>query len=324
MSKIIIFSHESDIDGMGSVVLAKLAFEQVDYVLLPDIETLEITFRKYIELNSLSEYERIYVTDLALYEPSLSMVADSDLKDKTYIFDHHQKAIDENMNKYNFTKIIEKDETGTRCGTELFYEYLCKNSILISTPAINTFVEYTRLEDTGEWQYNQEGVASHNLEILYNILGQDEYIKRMVKKLKENQLFNYSYEEKILIEAKKIEARTKIENIMSNALYLKDKDNNNFVIVESEYEYRNDLSEYIIRSNNPYNVRYLIIVALNKGKYGQKSFKSIEKNFDVNVIATKYGGGGHQTTAGQPITEENRRIYDSLPLIERLKFIAER
>mgnify|MGYP006990151888 FL=1 len=31
--KILLFTHKSDIDGMGNVVLAKLAFEEVDYVL---------------------------------------------------------------------------------------------------------------------------------------------------------------------------------------------------------------------------------------------------------------------------------------------------
>ena len=31
--RILLFTHKSDIDGLGNVVLAKLAFEEVDYVL---------------------------------------------------------------------------------------------------------------------------------------------------------------------------------------------------------------------------------------------------------------------------------------------------
>ena len=72
--KVIIFSHGSDIDGVNCVVLAKLAFNQIDYVLAPNIEKLEIIFREYIESNKLIQYDNIYVTDLALYEPALSMV----------------------------------------------------------------------------------------------------------------------------------------------------------------------------------------------------------------------------------------------------------
>ena len=43
--KVIIFSHESDIDGLGCVVLAKLAFCDVEVVLVPNVEVLEYTFR---------------------------------------------------------------------------------------------------------------------------------------------------------------------------------------------------------------------------------------------------------------------------------------
>lgn len=31
--KVLLFTHKSDIDGMGNVVLAKLSFSEVDYVL---------------------------------------------------------------------------------------------------------------------------------------------------------------------------------------------------------------------------------------------------------------------------------------------------
>ena len=31
--KVLLFTHKSDIDGMGNAVLAKIAFAEVDYVL---------------------------------------------------------------------------------------------------------------------------------------------------------------------------------------------------------------------------------------------------------------------------------------------------
>ena len=48
MDKVIIFSHESDIDGLGCVILAKLAFNNLDYVLSPNTDSLETKFREYI------------------------------------------------------------------------------------------------------------------------------------------------------------------------------------------------------------------------------------------------------------------------------------
>ena len=69
--KVLVISHESDIDGMGSIVLGKMAFGNVDYVLASNVVILENKFREYLENGSLYQYDRIFVTDLALNDPSL-------------------------------------------------------------------------------------------------------------------------------------------------------------------------------------------------------------------------------------------------------------
>ena len=152
MSRIIIFSHDSDIDGLGCVVLCKLAFFDVDYVLCPNVEKLEAVFRKHLQSNMLEIYDNIFITDLALYNPSLSMVSKSYLQNKIYIFDHHQKAIDDGVNIFPFTKIIEKDNEGKKCATQLFYQFLVQHNFLKRTAALDEFVELTRLEDTWDWK----------------------------------------------------------------------------------------------------------------------------------------------------------------------------
>ena len=48
MKKILLCSHESDADGIGAVVLAKIAFDNLDYKLFQDPNDLEIKFRKMI------------------------------------------------------------------------------------------------------------------------------------------------------------------------------------------------------------------------------------------------------------------------------------
>ena len=42
---------------------------------------------------------------------------------------------------------------------------------------------------------------------------------------------------------------------------------------------------------------------MNKGENGQKSYRQIEDNFDVNDIAMNHGGGGHPGAASVNITE---------------------
>ena len=69
MNKVLLCSHESDADGIGAVVLAKIAFDNLDYKLFQDPNDLEIKFRKMIVNGELDGYDRIYITDLSLLEP---------------------------------------------------------------------------------------------------------------------------------------------------------------------------------------------------------------------------------------------------------------
>ncbi len=75
--KVLIFTHKSDIDGMGGAILAKLAFESVDYVLCETFN-LQNEITKYYENNSIYNYDMIFVTDMWLEEPTLSKVANDE------------------------------------------------------------------------------------------------------------------------------------------------------------------------------------------------------------------------------------------------------
>ena len=324
MNKNLIFSHESDIDGLGCIVLGKLAFKDIDYVLVPNIDKLEQVFRKYIDSNDFDKYKKIYVTDLALYNPSLTLVSNSPLKNKVLIFDHHQRAIDDKMNKFDFTTIIEEDEQGKKCGTQLFYEYLIKENYIKETIAIKEFVELTRLEDTWEWKKaGNTGKKAHDLAILFNALGIEKYISTMQLKLLDNpKTFEFSKEELSLIQEKKNEYNELLKEIMTNAEYFLDENDNKFGAVFADYEYRNELAEYIQNNGNKENIKYFIVMAMNKGQFGQKSYRSIDKDFDVNEVAVLHGGGGHKGAASVNITEEQKAKVLTLSKKDGLKYLA--
>ena len=320
MYKIIIFSHESDIDGLGSVVLSKIAFQKFDYELFPNTEKLELKIREYINNNKLDKYDKIYITDLALCDPSLTMVANSNLKDKVLVFDHHIQAIIDNLNRYSFTKIIEKENNIKTCGTELFYKYLIDNKLIKKKKIIDTFVEYTRLEDTWEWK--QKDTKAHDLSILFNYIGIDKYIDIMTNKLLNNYKFTYKKEERKIITTKKKEYNQILKKYIKETEYFYDEYNNKYGIVYANYEYRNEIAESF-KKNNKYNIKYIIIVALDKGEYGQKSYRSVFENFDVNFIANIHGGGGHPSAAAVNISKEQKEIALSLNKKEGLKYLAE-
>ena len=310
MKKVLLCSHESDADGIGAVVLAKIAFDNLDYKLFQDPNDLEIKFRELIKSGVLDDYDRIYITDLSLLEPSISMVNDSNLRDKLLVFDHHQRGIELGLRKYPFTTIIEEDESGKRCGTELFYRYLLENELIPNKKSIETFVEYTREEDTWDWKDNgEEGKKAHMLSTLFNIYGREKYADLMYDKLINNNDFYYTDDEML----------DKLTDEMECFI---DSFGNKYGVLFSEYQYRNEIPEFIMDKGNPWDIKYVIIVAMDKGEFGQKSYRRISEEIDCNKIAMLHGGGGHVGSAAVSITEEQNNKVKKLEKKEALEYIA--
>ena len=326
--KIIIFSHENDIDGLGNIILGKMAFGEIEYVLASNVNILEAKFRDYLEKGLFHSYDRIFVTDLALYNPSLEMVSKNpELSKKVLVFDHHRSAINEGCDAYSFTKIVETDENGRkRCGTDLFYEYLVMNGLLSKTTSLDEFVELTRLEDTWEWKKTgKKGLKAHDLAILFNGIGIESYIEAMFKKLSMSKnSFELDQSEKTVIEEKKAEYLATLQKIWSEAEFFVDEYGNKFAGVFADYEYRNELGEYVREVSQ--NLQYLIIIALEKGAFGQKSYRAIQKDFDVGKIAEAHGGNGHPAAASVNITKEQKEkclVLRKTSPLESIRYLVE-
>ena len=323
MNKYLIFSHQSDIDGINCVILAKLAFLNVDYELCPNFDSLSSIFKYYLDNDLFKQYDKIYITDLALQEPLLSIVANSNLKNKLWIFDHHQASINNNLNKYDFSIIVEENENGKTCATQLFYKYLIKNSFLNENNLLKEFVELTRLEDTWEWKKKKmKGLKAHNLAILFNAYGVDEYIFSIFNKLlKSRQKFYFTDKELYIIKDKQEEYQNILATYFNDILYLYDEFNYKFGILYANYEYRNEIADYIKKEKNPNNIKYIVIVAMDKG-FGQKSYRSIDNNFDVNKLTEIYGGGGHKNASSVNITKEQSEKAKTMTKEDSLKYLA--
>ena len=323
MKKILLCSHESDADGIGAVVLGRIAFDNFDYKLFQNPNDLEIKFRKMINNGELNNYDMIYITDLSLMEPSISMVNDSLLKDKLLVFDHHQRAIELGLRKYPFTTIIEEDESGKRCGTELFYRYLIDNGLISDKKSIETFVEYTREEDTWDWKdHGEEGKKAHMLSTLFNIYGKDKYADMMVDKLINNDIFYYTDDEMKVINEKMLEYNRVLTELTNSMECFIDSFDNKYGVLFSEYQYRNEIPEFIKDKGNPWDIKYVIIVAMDKGDFGQKSYRRIDETIDCNKIAMLHGGGGHVASAAVSITKNQKIKIKKLDKKDALEYIA--
>ena len=218
-NKILIFSHLSDIDGMGGVVLAKLAFGDVDFVLCETFNLLD-KIKEKIADQSIYEYDQIFITDMWLEDPEV-IWQDPKLKDKVLVFDHHESSLAILENKtYDFITIRIKDELGRCSGTSLFYQYLVNNNLLQPHASINTFVELTRLYDTWEWVTVKNEPMARDLTTLFNAVGANVYIDLMFDKLDVRPNgFTFSDLELSLINNKNKQIKDKLQSYAKNIIY---------------------------------------------------------------------------------------------------------
>lgn len=304
--KVLIFSHKSDIDGMGSVVLAKLAFFKVDYVLCETFN-LQVEISKYYANSAIYNYDLIFVTDMWVEEPLQTIIAnDNKLKNKFFVFDHHESALQE-KSTYDFITIKISNKEGLCSGTSLFYEYLISRNYLDrANKCIFDFSENTRKYDTWEWCTIYHEEEPHELSLLFDVIGAYNYLNLMTKKLKTSKIFKFTKSESLMIENKKNQVSLKLQDysekfIYKNILGLKAG------IIFIDYEYRNDLAEYL-RINN-FDLDFVMLIALD---YNTISYRRINPDVNVRIIAEHFGGKGHDAAASSPIKSELKETIINL------------
>lgn len=313
-NKILIFSHLSDIDGMGGVVLAKLAFGDVDFVLCETFNLLD-KIKEKIADQSIYEYDQIFITDMWLEDPEV-IWQDPKLKDKVLVFDHHESSLAILENKtYDFITIRIKDELGRCSGTSLFYQYLVNNNLLQPHASINTFVELTRLYDTWEWVTVKNEPMARNLTTLFNAVGANVYIDLMFDKLDVRPNgFTFSDLELSLINNKNKQIKDKLQSYAKNIIY------RNVLglkagIVFIDYEYRNDFAQYLRDKQFPMD--FVMMISMDNGTI---SYRYVTAGIKVLPIAEHFGGKGHDYAASSPISHETKEdIIDIICKRKRTK-----
>ena len=298
--KILLFTHKNDIDGIGNTILAKLAFNDVDYILCETFDLQEKVI-EFIDTKKIYEYDRIFITDLCLNEDVLNRIdKDEKINNKFQIIDHHKTYENEKYTKYSFVKVQLKNDKGLCCGTSLFYEYLINNNFLVKTDIVEEFVELTRQHDTWEWKniYNNE--KSRELAILFDALGIEGYIKFMYDKLNNESEFNFNNAENLLINNKKLEIEDAIKGYLKNIYYREILDLKAGIIFIN-YLYRNEIAEYL--RENKYDIDFVMMISLDRGVV---SYRSIKDNVSVRKVAEFFNGKGHDAAATNPINSMHK------------------
>ena len=289
-NKVLVISHEDDIDGLGGVILGYLAFKDIDYMLIHVKEQTEI-----VDFVKNSNYEKVFITDLGLEDKIADEI--NELGMNILHFDHHETNV--YASKYAFSTVeIQRNGIST-CGTELFYLYLKENNLLKDNALIKRFVEDTRAYDTWDWVKNNN-VEANDLNKLFSIVGIDTYISKMVDKLRNNNKDIFDETDKYLIELNTQEENKLIE-LSDKSLIIREKDELKFGIV-----FGNKFLSIIGNTlcNRHPELDYMLLIDPLEKKVSLRSVR-----IDVSKVAESYGGGGHKYAAGFSLNEE---IFKSL------------
>lgn len=289
-NKVLVISHEDDIDGLGGVILGYLAFKDIDYMLIHVKEQTEI-----VDFVKNSNYEKVFITDLGLEDKIADEI--NELGMNILHFDHHETNV--YASKYAFSTVeIQRNGIST-CGTELFYLYLKENNLLKDNALIKRFVEDTRAYDTWDWVKNNN-VEANDLNKLFSIVGIDTYISKMVDKLRNNNKDIFDETDKYLIELNTQE-ETELIELSDKSLIIREKDELKFGIV-----FGNKFLSIIGNTlcNRHPELDYMLLIDPLEMKVSLRSVR-----IDVSKVAESYGGGGHKYAAGFSLNEE---IFKSL------------
>lgn len=273
--KRLIISHIADPDGVTPIILSKLVFEEIDYILSENKDVNDNV------KNNLDKYDFIYVVDLNISE-ELADFIEENYKDKIMIIDHHLSC--NNMNKYSF---IEVNAEGKESGTSLYYKYLLNNynNNLLNRESTKMLVEHVRTMDIYDFSKTSKEEAE-KLEMIFKIYGKDRFIDKFYNVII-NDLELYSKEDLNLVELEKERIKRYIEEKEFMEISL---DNKRVGVVFAE-RYISELGNYLI---NKYDyLDYIVLINMDK----KISYRGNGK-VDLSVIAKKFGGGGHINAAG--------------------------
>ncbi len=300
-NKKIIISHIADVDGVSSVILAKLYYGDIDYYLVEFAE-LEDALKELLTTGQYKDYDEIFVTDVSFRNSTLKLVDEnSELKGKIRHFDHHMTEMD-NAKKYSFVNEVNTKDGELVCGTTLFYDYI-KDDFKYKSEFLDKYLEAVRSYDTGgPFCGNQYG---NDLTTIFDIIGPNAFINKFVNGIKEGK--DPLTEDDITMINREYQ---KVADYIAlcDASLVKIGLNGHKVGVSISEQYRSSVGNVLSRKYKD-ELDYILIINFPRGQF---SFRTVKDNVNVGEIAKSLTkeGGGHIKAAGMPINSDTLFILD--------------
>lgn len=302
MAKIKLFTHGSDLDGVGCAILAILAYGK---------ENVDIEYCEYTNINKkvqefineypiIIPYDEVFITDISVSEETAEMI--NAHADKFSLIDHHQTAewLEE---KYGWAYVRTVQDDGKKSsGTSLFYYTLLYRSAIDPNKSHKEFIETVRSYDTYDWKESGKYECKQWSDLL-KILGREKFIERIVARIKLD-LFIFAEDEKQLLEIEQNRIDRYIDFKEKKMVRRNVLGYNAGIVFAERYvsELGNQLSEH-----NP----DLDFIAIVDPSYGV-SYRTVKDDINLGEdVAKFFGGGGHPKAAGNqlPVNFVDHSLY---------------
>jgi oligoribonuclease NrnB/cAMP/cGMP phosphodiesterase (DHH superfamily) len=287
----------TDWDGSGCAVLFRKIFSNKE---------TEIFYCDYRNVDSIiegildrSDVEKLFITDICVKKEVADKILRSGIE--TILIDHHKTA--QCIADYPFAYISDK-----MCGTKLFYNHIINNfahyAILSGNLSHNDIIRYAQFaeycNDHDLWLNKLP--LTEKFDNLFHILGSKRFVDRFLS----NPEMKLTKTENYILEIEDENKQKYIYEVMEEIINGIDGDGNNYGLAFAE-QYPNDIAHEILQN---YDLDYAIVVDLKRKTVSLRS-----RDFDVEQIAVKFGGGGHVTSSGFEIDDNS--IIDLSNVITR-------
>ena len=290
-----LFTH-NDLDGVSCAIIAILAFgkENVD-INYCDYTNINEQVKSFINSDKVEQYENIFITDISITEEIAKEIDNKHLP--IALLDHHESS--KVLNQFNWAISKEKNSNGINtCGTELFFNWLLEHDCMKYNTNIRHYVEAVRDYDTYRFK-NENNMYPKQLNDIFHIVGYDEFIEDIIKLLEANLSVDIEANPtwKILLNIEQKKINSDIDSCEKNMSigtleYSSDESYTYGFVIATNY-----ISEIGNELNKKHPELDLIII-LGRNSL---SYRTIHKNVRCDLIAKKFGGGGHPMSAGSPI-----------------------
>lgn len=290
---------DSDLDGIGCGLLAKIAFKEVN-ISFCSYRNLDERVKQFIEDEQHNEAS-VFITDLAVSEEVEKKLEERFEAGKhVQVIDHHVTAL--HFNKYPWGWVQPTDEQGKKtCATSLFYEYLIREQKLERNETLDEFVELVRQYDTWEWE-ETDNTRAKRLNDLLTILGLDEFWDRMSERLTEGGPFALTETEELILdmEEKKIQRYIRMKQKQLVQRWFDDYCVGIIFAEQHMSELGNALSK---------RCPHLDLIAMVNLGTKHIGFRTIHDNVNVAEFAKQFGGGGHPKASGCFVNETTFPLF---------------